>query len=409
MLDLSKSKKIKGANHWYSEISQLYHPTGVFPQDSQEIVYSSGVLNVTKFVPILLKEWFYLVKKKGYLIIDYKPNKICDSIKLEKKIWWLWKGQYEIIFHNYISNSEIEDIDEQKLKNFIKDYPKQNIDKNKSSTIRFICKKIKSTKALGDSIDKWTFGIITNGKRPDWVKRIADSISKLHVPQYEIVVCGTYSNKLEENLIYIPFNKRDERGWITRKKNIILENAKFENICILHDRVILDKNWYKGMVKWGNTFEHLSCIQAFKGKRVADWLLHERLDNIEFSFASLLDYKDWDWNVYQPGQIHILKKRFAVKVLWDETYYWQNPEDLKISNQLRDLGYILRLNPYIKADILAYKFGALPEVPFCKSKLSSVRVGNYMRIFLRHIYSILYRIPIFKGLMIRIFFLTAWK
>ena len=78
MLDLSTTKKVKNSTHWFSEINQLYHPTGIFLTDSQNVVYSQNNINSTKFVHILLKEWFYLVETNGYMIIDYKPNKICD-------------------------------------------------------------------------------------------------------------------------------------------------------------------------------------------------------------------------------------------------------------------------------------------------------------------------------------------
>ena len=35
-------------------------------------------------------------------------------------------------------------------------------------------------------------------------------------------------------------------------KNKIIKHAKYENICILHDRFSLSKNWYKNMINFGN-------------------------------------------------------------------------------------------------------------------------------------------------------------
>ena len=46
---------------------------------SRRIVYSKDVINLTNFYPILLKEWFFILKKEGYLVIDYLPNKILDT------------------------------------------------------------------------------------------------------------------------------------------------------------------------------------------------------------------------------------------------------------------------------------------------------------------------------------------
>ena len=131
MLDLSQTQKMEGATRWHAEINQLYHPTGELGQDSCALVYSCDVLNITKFVPILIKEWFYLVKPGGYLVIDYKPNKICDWRKLEKMLWWLWKGNYEILFHEAIGNLGLKGASEEKLCSFIrlkKEYYKKSVD-----------------------------------------------------------------------------------------------------------------------------------------------------------------------------------------------------------------------------------------------------------------------------------------
>src|SRR3989338_7984118 len=102
MLDLSSSSVVRGVRHWAAEINQLYHPTGEWGQDMEEIVYASDNLNKTKFSPILLKEWFFLIKKEGCLIIDYQPNVLCDWKKMEESMWWLWKGKYENLYNGAI-------------------------------------------------------------------------------------------------------------------------------------------------------------------------------------------------------------------------------------------------------------------------------------------------------------------
>ena len=91
ILDLSLKPRVKGASFWSAPVNQLYHPTGIFGQDSKDLVYTRDSVTSTKFLPILLKEWFYLLKKDGYLIIDYSPNKFCNFQKLEKTMWWLWQ------------------------------------------------------------------------------------------------------------------------------------------------------------------------------------------------------------------------------------------------------------------------------------------------------------------------------
>lgn len=419
MLDLSRHSVSKNIPHWFTDVNQLYHPTGKFAQDSQDLVYSRDVLNSTKFVPILVKEWFYLVEKEGYLVIDYQPNAICDWDRLEKTFWWLWKQNYKIIFHGPVSTDELDDITPQKLKRFIEyhsEYFGKNLDsvtdlavpiptQTKPSTpegyLRFVCQKTSSTKIQNDSIDKWTFGIITNGKRRDWIDEIIAAIESQGIPNFEIVICGSYQKRKE--IKYIPFNERDDRGWITKKKNLIVQKAKYENICIIHDRIVFQPNWYEGMKKWGNTFDHLACTQQYKGMRINDWEMHEKLPGLEFSFVSLLDYRDWDINGCQGGQLHISKKQFLIENPWDESLLWKEAEDLKISNTLRDSGHILRCNPDSGFSVYSYAFGDLPSVPYDAQKLSPRRKGSIGRLLSRKVYKIIYTNPTLKKTSLAVF------
>ena len=403
-------------NYFKGEINQLYHPTAKYGQDCHDLVYSGGVLNSTKFVPILLKEWFYLVEKDGYLVCDYRPNEICGWQRLEEHMWWLWKGKYEIIYHDVIDPKDMLSLNTRNLKRFIKiteNYYKKNLNSKsllpkplstlghtdtKEKYVRFICRKRESTKIVGDSMDKWTFGIITDGKRDDWVERIIASIRKQKVPYYEIIVCGAYLDRGGKNFIYIPFNQRNDLGWITKKKNLILNKTQYENLLIIHDRVVLSDEWYKGMRKWGNCYDLLSCVQIYNDKRINDWELYEELPDLDFSFVSLLDYRDWDYNACQGGQLHMVKKSYVKDVLWDETYIWGKAEDLKLSYDLRDQGHILRFNPHASCTVLSYKFGDLPKVTYNKHELSKIREGRLLRIYGRKLYSYVYKNTNLKNL-----------
>ncbi|MBI4845312.1 MAG: hypothetical protein HY810_02380 [Candidatus Omnitrophica bacterium] len=207
MLDLSDKQFVKGegVKRWSAPLNQLYRPLSFFEEDSQKLVYCRDNLNTTKFVPILLKEWFSLVAKDGYLCIDYKPNKVCDWRKLEENFWWLWKGKYEIIFHGEISGEDLNGLNKSKISVFIdrqEKYFKTDLDKKtllpaplkgklkakrESAYLRFVCKKKTATKLENDSMDKWTFGIITNGMRMDWMELVIESIRKQKIAHYEIL------------------------------------------------------------------------------------------------------------------------------------------------------------------------------------------------------------------------------
>ena len=244
-VDVSMVKHLDNAVHYSPEIDNFYSLKCKFKPESLDFVYSRGIVNETKFFRIIIKEWFYSIKVKGHILIDFKPNNILDSDKLTKEIKILLKDKAKIIKNEIIDN------------NFQ----------------RIIIQKTKSALNKNDSIDKWTFGILTNGKRNDWVEKQIKAIKQLKIPCYEIIVCGTYFDRKEHDFRYIHFDKKDDKGWITKKKNLLCENAKYENLVIMHDKVILDSNWYKGIKKYGSYFDVLSnIILDESGKRAGDWM-----------------------------------------------------------------------------------------------------------------------------------------
>lgn len=405
MLDLSSVKKISDAKHYSCDIDQLYHPTGVFEQDSEDLVYSSDNLNTTKFIPILLKEWFFLVKKDGYLVIDYQPNKICDWQRLEEYMWWLWKGKYEIIYHGPVKEEHIVNLSQSKLNGFVeyyKNHYKNNLDertllpkslltetniKSSNERLRFICGKKEATSIRGDSIGKWTFGIITNGVKLDWIESIISSIRKQGIPECEIIVCGTYFDRKEPDFIYMPFNQRDDKKWITKKKNLIIDSARYNNVCILHDRMYLSDNWYDDIKKWGNCFEAMSCVRLFEGNlsRLNNWYCIKGFEMKKAkSFRPLLntgnlDYKDWDKDVICGGGFDTVKKHVFQNILLNETVYWAEYEDIIFDQNLYKLGYVLRAHnqaTIFSRTISAFGFNAFFD--FNKIKLGKLKSLHFL-------------------------------
>lgn len=396
ILDLSLKPRIGGAKYWNAEINQLYHPTGTFGQDSKDIIYTRDSVSATKFLPVLLKEWFYLLKKDGYLVIDYRADKFCDFQKLEENMWWLWKGQYDITYHGSISPSNLNNLTGQKVNDFAKNPPSQPMmPKPTAGYFRFICKKLVTTKKEGDDINKWTFGIITKGERDDWLEEIITSIKNQKIPNYEIIVCGTYRERGEKNFKYIPFFGRDDKGWITKKKNLIAKNAEYENVCIIHDRIVFDKDWFPGMKKYGNCFDVLCNSQTLKGvgMRTGDWLTYGSNTLNSPYGISQLNYSDWDEYVYMGGQLSIFKKSVWEKCHWNETLYW-GEEDVELSFRFRDSGFLIRFNPYSTCTALAWRFGIIPTKHYFSESLFPKDMK--VRRFLRFLNKLLFTIPLLK-------------
>ena len=97
----------------------------------------------------------------------------------------------------------------------------------------------------------FTFGIITDGKSDTNLNLIIHSIKNQNITNYEIIIVGNTSLIYDEIKV-IKFDDSHHKPWITRKKNLITQNAKYENIVFMHDYIRLDDNWYSGWENFGD-------------------------------------------------------------------------------------------------------------------------------------------------------------
>jgi hypothetical protein len=120
----------------------------------------------------------------------------------------------------------------------------------------------------------FTFGIITSPQTDLFIESIIHSIEKQNIPNYEIIIIGTITlpEHINERVIIIPFDETIYPGWITKKKNLITDRAKYENIAFLHDYVGFADGWYEGFLKFGSKFDVISnVIHDMNGNRFRDW------------------------------------------------------------------------------------------------------------------------------------------
>ncbi len=114
---------------------------------------------------------------------------------------------------------------------------------------------------------KFTFGIITPGGAESNIKEIIKSIDTEfggEIDRYEIIIVGGVDEYYErDNLIRVPFDEKKKPGWITRKKNMITELAKFDNIVYMHDYIRLESGWLEGFEEFGDDWD--VCMNKIVG------------------------------------------------------------------------------------------------------------------------------------------------
>lgn len=193
---------------------------------------------------------------------------------------------------------------------------------------------------------QWTFGIITVYEDKQRLQEIIESIRNLNIPEYEILfVGGGDSSEIDgEDIRKIDFDESIKEKWITRKKNILVKEAKYDNVVLMHDYHIFDKDWYKNFVEFGTDWEICSCPQyLITGSRnPMDWSLWDKPGH---GRAWSLDYSDWSQTQYMyiSGGFFMVKRHVMIEEPLDESRGWNEEEDVEWSYRVRDK-YVMKCN-----------------------------------------------------------------
>lgn len=210
---------------------------------------------------------------------------------------------------------------------------------------------------------KFTIGIVTTQDiTSPRLHEVLSSIEMQEIPDkdLDIIIVGGKIPWMVANLRVIPFDETQKTAWITKKKNIITEEAMHENIVYMHDYVSLGWKWYEGFLKFGNDFD--VCMTPIKnndGKRFRDWTLWpDDLTHILGPWNSnyLLPYEEVELSkhMYFSGAYWIAKKSVMERFPLDETLSWGESEDVKWSKQVRE-HYKFSLNAWSYANLLKQK------------------------------------------------------
>lgn len=228
---------------------------------------------------------------------------------------------------------------------------------------------------------EWSFGIVTKqveivnnciATRPGcFLNEIIESIKLLNIPQnsYEILIIGDNNLKadaiLENNIRIIFFDESIKNGWITKKKNILVEQSKFENIALVHDYVKFNTNWYEGFQTFD--FDWDVCmvkILNIDGLRWRDWLLWPHCPSYSHGYRvehngimlapNRLSYNDTKYtntNMYISGTVVLGKREFLMKNKLNEDLCWGQGEDCEWSARCKPF-WKYKMNPNSTINLL---------------------------------------------------------
>lgn len=224
-------------------------------------------------------------------------------------------------------------------------------------------------------LDAWTFGIPTGPGDAEGLNAIIERILELDIPQKEILLCGRPGDNFRywdqvrivgEDIPYPPVR-------ICAKKNRLAQEAKYPNLCIMHDRVYLPKDFGKAVRRFGDFFGVSGFQSLYFGDRwncsftrysdydkcnILDFscmsssgeyrrIKHEWRDvvcsSLESYYANALRVSEQN---YFTGSLYLVKKSLWEKYQQDENLYWEDYEDVEYGQRLWKLGIPSIVNPY---------------------------------------------------------------
>ena len=165
-----------------------------------------------------------------------------------------------------------------------------------------------------------SFVIVTNGNRDGLLHTIIEGIRYQKIPQYEIIIIG-YSRidrRLYPEVNYIEAKDLAEAGLLGAMRTLACSQAKFNNIVISDDDMILSSNWYEELKK-SEDFQILTTqVRNPDGTRFWD---HVCFRSPKYGHIVLeSNEQDDDYMYMSGGQSWIMKKEVAEKCIWNEDF-----------------------------------------------------------------------------------------
>jgi len=208
-------------------------------------------------------------------------------------------------------------------------------------------------KNLESYLDRnWTIGILSNGAKNE---NICNLISKaLEIKDdcdLDFIICGPVINSPEgANCRFYNVGNEDNLARIGEKKNIIIKEAKYENILLIHDRYQLNSDFFHGFDIFGYDFDFVTVRQSYESGKL--FPAYVGFKSKEFRWQSPLyssDSRDLFDGHFLNGGLIVIKKTIGAFLNFNTLLLHNEAEDVEISFMLSMHGVTPRYNLFSSA------------------------------------------------------------
>lgn len=229
-------------------------------------------------------------------------------------------------------------------------------------------------------LDRWTFGIPVGPEDATLLNVAVRRILELDIPEKEIILCGRPGNNFKyfDKVRIVGEDISAPPVKICAKKNRIANEASYENLCIMHDRVFLPRNFYSAINRFGDNYP-LTAFQSIYfddrlnmvARRYSDFntapkvlaqstrglMRDNKVESISafapgllaiteeagFFYANPLRHSRAN---YPTGSLYICKKSVWNLCPQDENLHWTEFEDIDHGFRADEMGIPSRVNPH---------------------------------------------------------------
>lgn len=191
-----------------------------------------------------------------------------------------------------------------------------------------------------------SFCVTTNGENKYNVDRVINNIKLLKIHNYEIIVVGGEVPTFQptDTIRHIPFDETSKPRWITKKKNIAVQNANYDICVIIHDYIIFENSWYEEFIRFGTDWD--ICVHqclSMKGNRTDGWRVHH--------YPGLPQYCMVPYDIHElipfmaiQGNYICIKRGHYLKYPLSELMVNRDPEEMEWSARIVSKS-IIKCNP----------------------------------------------------------------
>ena len=221
-------------------------------------------------------------------------------------------------------------------------------------------------------LTSWTFGIPVGPEEPTVLNCCVARILELNIDDLEIILCGRPHNdfKYFDRVKIVGEDITAPPVHITKKKNEIVKHATKDNLCILHDRVLLPIHFMNAVKRFGDLFPFVGFQSIYFAdynnvipRRYSDInVLNNAFSEINSDGTIQKDKLSYEFvrngcayqhclrtdfgKQYLTGSLYICKRALWEYCSQDEDYYWEEFEDAEFGLRAAYKGIPCIINPY---------------------------------------------------------------